>query len=138
MKRTLLVLALTLIAACAPQEHDLGTEAGPQAGAVALKTEALLPSCSEDSFKSALRSQINSSSGVTWTWSGSATSSPWAGTGSGGRTIAAYRTVIDPALTNFRTRHARPSQASWFYVTGKCIGTNQVQTWKGLPAGHED
>lgn len=45
MKRTLLLLALTLIAACAPQEHDVG-EAGPQAGAAAVDVgvneEALL------------------------------------------------------------------------------------------------
>lgn len=136
--RNLLALLVITIAACAPQEHDLTPEAGPQAGSVALKTEALLPSCSEDSYKSAIRSQINSSSGVTWTWTGTATASPWNGTGYGGRTIQAYKLNIDPALTNYRTRHARPSQASWFYATGKCIGTNQVQTWKGLPSGHED
>lgn len=35
------LLLTMLLAACAPADHDITPEAGPQAGAVALKTEAL-------------------------------------------------------------------------------------------------
>ena len=38
------LLLTMLLAACAPADHDITPGAGPQAGSVALKTEALAPS----------------------------------------------------------------------------------------------
>jgi hypothetical protein len=133
--RNLLALLVVVIAACAPADHDLTPEAGPQAGSVALKTEALLPSCSASAFASGLRARINARTGTTWTWSSAPEATPWYGTASGGRTITAINQVLGAGYQDFRTRSVMPSQSSWFRVTCRCTATNQTTCWNGGPTG---
>lgn len=91
-------LLLTLVlAACAPQDHSLGEEAGPQAGAAAVdvgvNAEPLLATCTNASYCSKQKAFVNSASGTTWTWSGAcAPNNTWYGTAPGGRTGTGWAT----------------------------------------------
>lgn len=117
------LLLTMLLAACAPQEHDLGSEAGPQAGSAALDVgvneEPLLATCSAASYCSKQKAFVNQVTGVTWTWSGACTTNnTWYGTAPGGRTGSAQ------AWQYISQRQFALSQAWTAIVSCDCNSTN--------------
>lgn len=122
-KLAAILSACVLFMACAPIDQEIGREAGPVAGASAVesKTEALLASCTNASYCSAQKAFMNSSSGVSWSWSGSCSSSAtWFGTASGGRTASAT------PFSGITGRYFEQSQSWDANVYCSCVGTNNV------------
>lgn len=69
-----------LLAGCAPADHDITPEAGPQAGSVALKTEALVPCTAAnicDALKSAVKAELNYRCGGGWSKPSGSCGSTW-------------------------------------------------------------
>lgn len=121
----IVTLLLTLvIAACAPADHDLTPEAGPQAGSVALNTEALLATngCGETQtqIQQRTRNYVTTQLTGSWSWSG-ALGSTWYGTASGGRTATVNRIGVDK-LDSVQ-RYVMPSQSTNWQALCKCTGS---------------
>lgn len=123
MKRILLAVLL-LLGACAsvsdePMVMEVGTQDAALNGAAGDGSASLL-SCSATTYCNAQKAFINRTSGTTWSWSGTcSTSSTWHGTAPGGRTGTA--TPIGQKISD---RTFALSQQRTANVYCPCTGTN--------------